>query len=1224
MPFDRFFLSDSQPLSLLYGEYDKPLVVLSLLVAILAGIMAFQLAGMARNEKRPFSRQVFVFSGAFVLGSGIWSMHFVGMLAYSVCNSARYDPLITLLSMLPSFLAAWIALLLIVRERITGWQLVIGGMLVGTGIGIMHYSGMAAVYQSLPLRFDPWFFVVSIVLAVVLSILALWLRFRLAASSHLGQRQINVLSGCVLGMAISGMHYSGMAAARFLATPDPAPASEPNFYLALAIAGATILAILVTGGVNAVLRYRVMYQRMVQHEARTRTIVETAVDGIITIDSRGIVRDFNSAAETIFGWQSGEVIGCNIKMLMPEPERSRHDGYLQNHLRTGIAKIIGSGREVIGQRKDGSTFPLRLAIGKAVMQNETLFVGFVTDISERKQMEEALRTSEQQYRSLIGNLPGIAFRCRLDSEWSMLFISDAVEPLTGWQPADFISGRKTFAQLLHPEDREWIAATIKDMLNTGHAYMIEYRIIDRAGKEHWVSENASGVRGANGAIEWIDGVIIDITDSKRRNAEFEGVVNAIGRSLAVVEFDLNDTILNANQNFLEMTGYRLDELVGQHHSLLCAPGAVDSAAQHQLWETLRQGIHASGDFHRVGKDGRDIWIHGSYNPIFDPDGQPCKIIKFASDLSERHAMEQDLREAKAKAEQAAELKSTFLANMSHEIRTPMNAIIGFTDVLLSEPASDTQRRHLNTVRNSARSLLLLLNDILDTAKLERGAVELEIKDFSLREVCMQVLSSLRINAQVKGLPLILDYPDLEPEFFKGDALRLQQILLNLVGNAIKFTEKGEVSVSVRQRQDKLHLVVSDTGIGIPPDRIARIFDPFAQADASMSRRFGGTGLGTTIARQLIEIMHGRIWVESELGVGSQFHVELPLPAGEAVMAAQEQGAIELPPLQLLVVDDVPQNLELLQLMLGSLGHSLTTASNGEEAVQAFADGSFDIVLMDVQMPVLNGLDASRRIRRLEAETGRKPTPIIALTASVLNEDAKAARAAGMEGFASKPIDLFQLSQEMARLLKIEVKPPAPLSRPGMPVTRGSVINWMQGKKLWGSELRHREAIRQFLLDVDDMAPRLRRLLDTPQELAASLHRLKGAAANLALSRVANLSGAIEGELAGDNRQALPGLIDRLADELLNVGEALAQLEMETPAAAGAFRVDGRRLLPVLQQLDEALAHGELAESALASLSGLLPKTSLELLNQAINAFDFDAARQVVADLQNRYGEEGHA
>lgn len=1226
MQIHRLFLSDSQTLPLLSGEYDHPLVALSLFVAVLAGIMAFQLAGMARTEKRPFNRQIYLLSGAFVLGSGVWSMHFIGMLAFSVCSTARYDRIITVLSMLPSFLASWVALLLIAKERVTRWQLVVSGILVGAGIGVMHYSGMAAVHKSLILRFDPVIFGISIIVAVALSILALWLRFKLIAHQKLKANPINIISGIVLGIAITGMHYTGMKATHFLNNPASNFAPIENFDLALSIAEITTLAILITVAGNNLLRYRTIYQRMVHTEARTRTIVETAIDGIVTFDQQCTIRAFNSAAESIFAWRANEIIGQHIQVILPAPTGLNEANYLRSYL-TGIStKSIGSGREVIGLRKNGERFPIRLALGEAALQNETVFVGFITDISERKHMEEALRRSELQYRSLIANLPGVAFRCRLDQDWSMLFISEAVERLTGWKPEEFITGDKTFAQLLHPEDVAWTAAIVSEKLHNGQPYMLEYRILDRDGKEHWVSESASGVRGDNGEIEWIDGVIIDITDSKRRNAEFEGIVNAISRSLAVVEFDLKGQILNANENFLAITGYTLGELLGRHHSVLCEPSEVKSPAYQQLWDTLRKGINTAGDFHRIGKQGQDIWIHGSYNPIFDPQGRPYKIIKFASDLSERHAMEQDLRDAKARAEHAAAAKNTFLANMSHEIRTPMNAILGFTDVLLSEPANDNQRRHLTTVRNSARSLLTLLNDILDTAKLDHGAVELEIRDFSLREVCMQVMATLRINAQAKALPLVLDYPETVPDFFQGDALRLQQILLNLIGNAIKFTETGEVTLHVSRHQELIHLIIQDTGIGIAPDRINHIFDPFAQADASMSRRFGGTGLGTTISRQLIELMGGRIWVESELGLGSQFHVELPLPIGEAVKLIDDQFTINLPPLNILAVDDVPQNLELLQVMLGRLGHTITTARNGAEAVAIFPQQRFDIVLMDVQMPVLNGLEASQQIRQFEAQQQLQATPIIAFSASVLEADIKAAKLAGMDGFAHKPVDLLRLSQEIARLLKIEL----PESAAEMHVhiaqqLSGSVIDWSRGQHLWGSEQRHREAIRQFLVSFRDAATRLRTQLDQPTEFAALAHKLKGAAGNLALSRVTNICTTIENEIANQAIESVKPTLDQLADELMNVAETLGEFESKAkPTEEINQPISASEVLPLLVELDDALAHGELAETVLSALSERLPRQDFEALDQVVNSFDFEAAREMVSKLQHHYQSKNSA
>ena len=1101
---DLFFLTDSQSALVMYGGYDWGMVALSVLIAVITSIMAMQLAGMAREEYGRLSRQVAILSGALVLGAGVWSMHFIGMLAFDLCSSARYDPVITLLSMLPSFLASWVALGLLARETVTRWQLVSSGVIVGAGIGVMHYSGMEAAHSALTLRFDPAIFALSIVVAVVLSIAALWLRFGLSAGGRVSPRTGTLLSGLMLGCAISGMHYTGMGAARFIVTGAPGFVPESNFYLVLIIVLIVIATTIVTGGANVLLRYRDMHRRMRQ------------------------------------------------------------------------------------------------------------------TLSEREEIAEALHNSEQQYRSLISNLPGVAFRCRLDEDWSMLFISDAVERLTGWPPRAFTEGEKAFAALIHPDDSERVNETVRVALWEGESYYVEYRIMRRDGDERWVSETGTGVRDESGAIAWIDGVIIDNTESKLRNAEFESIVNAIGRSLAVVEFDLGGHILNANENFLSLTGYRLDELRGHHHEILCDPEEIRGEAYRRLWDTLRQGRSISGEFRRLGKQGQSIWIQGSYNPIFAPDGTPYKVIKFASDLSERHAMEQRLREAKTEAEQAAAAKSTFLANMSHEIRTPMNAIIGFTDVLLGDAADDRQRRHLKTVRNSARSLLSLLNDILDTAKLERGAFELEIADFSLRELCMQVMASLRINAQKKELALDLDYPEDVPEFFKGDSLRLQQVILNLLGNAIKFTERGSVGLRVEMAQGVVHLVVSDTGIGIAEDRLQKIFDPFAQADASMTRRFGGTGLGTTIARQLVELMNGRIAVESTLGVGSRFHVYVPLPAGEAVTAYAEAVHVELPPLTMLVADDVPQNLELIELAMGKAGHRVVTAADGLEALERFREQRFDVVLMDVQMPRLDGLETTRRIRALEAVELRERTPIIALTASVLEEDQIEARQAGMDGFATKPVELDKLNREIARVLDIEVETQTVAVPTSAPLVRGSVIDWVQGKRLWGSEERHKQAIAAFLVEHADSAAVLR--AGDADDAAAKLHRLRGAAGNLALTRVTAIVMRMEEVLRDGGGYVPAAMLDSLADELANVVDVLGHVVPEAPVKVLALP-DRKQLAVALEQLDEGLAHGELVDSAFRTLCEALPEPRMGRVREAVDSFDFDAARKALADLRTWLAQE---
>ncbi|MFY7949777.1 MAG: ATP-binding protein, partial [Gemmatimonas sp.] len=334
--------------------------------------------------------------------------------------------------------------------------------------------------------------------------------------------------------------------------------------------------------------------------------------------------------------------------------------------------------------------------------------------------------------------------------------------------------------------------------------------------------------------------------------------------------------------------------------------------------------------------------------------------------------------------------------------------------------------------------------------LERGAVEIEDTGYDLRELCEQVTASLRINAERKQLGLHLDWDASVPRFLRGDPARLQQVLVNLLGNAVKFTEAGEVRLQVGRRGERLCLAILDTGIGIDPQRLERIFEPFAQADASMTRRFGGTGLGTTIARQLVELMGGHIEDESAPGRGSCFRVLLPLRAGEAPADVAQDSLPALPALDLLVVDDVAQNLELMQLVLGRMGHRVRTARNGEEALAVLAGARFDAVLMDMHMPVLDGLAATAALREREGAAGAARTPVLALTASVLEEDRRAARAAGMDGFCVKPLEPHALVRELVRVLglrthgaEIAVETPAG--------SHHEVVDWVRGVSLWGGE-----------------------------------------------------------------------------------------------------------------------------------------------------------------------------
>ncbi len=985
----QLFSPPADPALLTYGIYTPSLVILSVLVASFSSAMGLQMAGQAARSSKRMLRLAALMTGSMALGSGVWAMHFIGMLAFNLCTPVSYDPATTLLSMLPSIAASTVALSLLSRHRIGLRSLLVGGVLVGTGIGAMHYTGMAAMRSALQLHYDPWMFGLSIVVAVALATLALWVRFGLQGlRGRLGETGTVATAGLIMGCAISGMHYTGMAAARFAGRVplDPDSGIANAGFLALAVTLTTALLTALVVFANGMLRYRALFHH-------------------------------------------------------------------------------------------------------------------VSDL------EQALRASEEQLRSLVSNIPGITFRCRNAPGWPVVFVSDAIEAMTGYPAADFLGDppKRLFGELVHPDDFPMVQQGARRAIEQRRPFRLEYRIIHRDGSIHWFWGNGNVVLGPTGDVELLDGVVLDI--------------------------------------------------------------------------------------------------------------------------SNRRLMEQDLRIAKDRAEGAAAARAAFLANMSHEIRTPMNSILGFTDVLLQGELSAVQRRHLDTVRNAGRSLLRLLNAILDTAKLDKGAVELELHDFSLLAMCDELSSTMGNAAKAKGLSLSLHYDPALPNWIHGDELRVRQVLTNLLDNAIKFTSQGSVSLAASVERDgerrMVHFAIGDTGIGIAPDRLGAIFEPFVQADASMNRRFGGTGLGTTICKQLVELMGGRLWAESTPGKGSTFHVMLPLLAARDEAVRSALAPTLLPPMHILAADDVPQNLEVLMLLLAKLGHTVTGASDGAMAAQLASEAQFDAILMDVQMPGMDGLEATRRIRADEATTGRQRTPVIAMTASVLDRDRDATREAGMDGFTTKPVDVAVLTQELARVLGMPAGSPQ-LAPAAVPV-RGMVLNADKGLARWaGQRDAYQRALRRFAQDYESAGQELRSALAAGHHAAcaALAHRLRGAAANLGMEQLADALWRLESGLqAQDSRTALPDMLEqaaqRLTDALAAVW-ALDDVRAAEPASIPPAPLDLERVQAISNAMLDSLERGSFDQQELAALSGVLhgcaAEQRLPALQRALDDFDFTAARDALQAL----------
>ena len=596
--------------------------------------------------------------------------------------------------------------------------------------------------------------------------------------------------------------------------------------------------------------------------------------------------------------------------------------------------------------------------------------------------------------------------------------SNEIYEIYGLDPA---MGPPTFAILndaCHPDDRARLVEHRR--INNGKEAEVEVRIVRPDGEIRHIIAKSTVEHDATGRLLARYGTLADITEIKQAEAAARQS-EARYRFLAEHAPDMisrvrpDGEIMYLSPSCERVFGYTTEEHMKLTPMDMCHPDdlpAIGEAIMGMV-ERRQRRLDKPLCYRARHKDGREIWVEANPILIMDDQGEPLEFVDIIRDVTEKKLFEAELKEARAEAEAAVVAKASFLANMSHELRTPLTSIIGFARLMQERHDLAPEAFHYaRRISDASDALLAIINDVLDFSKLEAGQVNLESLPLSVRRLLDETTGLIAIQAAAKGLKIRIQASPGSPELIVGDVARLRQVLLNFLSNAVKFTESGTVTVKTAWRETRkgprFRISVSDTGAGIDPESIQRLFQRFSQADVSINRTHGGTGLGLAISKAIVTLMGGEIGVRSDKDRGSTFWFEIPAEAAVCEAAAEPDHASpeEWPSVRVLVVDDTAVNRELVKLMLEPLGLQVEEATGGAEAVQAAMSTPFDLILMDVRMPGVDGLEATRVIRG--ASLANRLTPIIALTADVQPENAAACRAAGMNDVLAKPIVPRQL------------------------------------------------------------------------------------------------------------------------------------------------------------------------------------------------------------------------